>query len=218
MRLARMLCAALALAHAAYAADDFEALRAAIARGDYSAAVPALQAAAGQNDPRALNLLGTLYQQGSAFPHDPAKAFELYARAAELGDAEAQFNLGNLYLLGQGVQQDDAWAMTYFRKAAAQGHAQAAASLDKLYRAAGLPVGGASSSAAPVVADGADAVPPGNDPAAAAADTAASSVDELAAIEMARAAGIEVKLDDTGSAPLDPASLPEATRDRKSVV
>ena len=138
MRLARIFCAALAVASAAVAADDFEQLQDAVARGDYSAAVPALQAAAEHDDPRALGLLASLYQQGQGFPHDAAKAFELYTRAADLGDAEAQFNLGNIYLLGDGVKADEAWALTYYRQAAAQGHEGATRNLEELYRASGL--------------------------------------------------------------------------------
>ncbi len=60
MRLARMFCAALALLSSAVVADDFEQWRDAIARGDYSAAVPALQAAAAKDDARALALLASL--------------------------------------------------------------------------------------------------------------------------------------------------------------
>ena len=138
MRLARIFCAALALVSAAVAADDFKQLRDDVARGDYSAAVPALQAAAARDDPRALSLLASLYQQAQGFPHDAAKAFELYTRAAELGDADAQFNLGNIYLLGDGVKADEAWALTYYRQAAAQGHEAAARNLEELYRASGL--------------------------------------------------------------------------------
>lgn len=61
MRLPRMVCAALVLANVAVAADDFDALQNAVARGDYSTAVPALEAAAGRNDARALRLLASLY-------------------------------------------------------------------------------------------------------------------------------------------------------------
>jgi len=260
MRLARMFCAALALLSAAVVADDFDQLRDAVARGDLSAAVPALQAAAEKDDPRALGLLATLYQQGRGFPHDSSKAFELYARAAELGDAEAQFNLGSMYLLGDGVKADEAWALTYYRQAAAQGHAGAARNLDELYRASGLapaplnstpptrplpeeaarlhaepavapvpPVNteqlapGMSTTANPpvpgavardITAQRATSLPsaqhspfarapaakptsPGPMPAPVAAPTVPSgpSADELRAIELARAAGVEVNLD-----------------------
>lgn len=273
MRLARIFCAALALVSAAVAADDFEQLRDDVARGDYSAAVPALQAAAARDDPRALCLLASLYQQAQGFPQDAAKAFELYTRAAELGDADAQFNLGNIYLLGDGVKADEAWALTYYRQAAAQGHAAAARNLEELYRASGLspaplnssrpnrplpeeaarlhdepalkneprapgtsaagnsPVIGAlardittrrAQSTAPMTASAA-AKPPALTsftatapvPAAAldtsslpALATGVPSADELRAIELARAAGVDVRMDGGSAAPPILVTLP----------
>ena len=268
MRLARMFCAALALVSAAVIADDFSRLREAVARADFSAAVPALEAAAQRNDPRALTLLASLYQQGQGLPHDSAKAVELYTRAAELGDAEAQFSLGNLYLLGEGVKADEAWALTYYRQAAAQGHETAARNLAELYRASGLaptplhgppptepltegaarlrsepalgavsavkheplatgvntPVsppsaGVASSAVAPSVAR--PSRPVASSSAAlssdAASETITSSVlseDELHAIELARQAGIEVKLDEgISTAPTPPVAQAAAHAD-----
>ena len=255
MRLARIFCAALTFFCVAVAADDFNQWRDAVARGDYSAAVPALQAAAEHDDPRAIGLLASLYQQGRGFPHDVAKAHSLYIRAAELGDADAQFSLGNIYLLGDGVSVDEAWALTYFRQAAAQGHVGAARNLDELYRASGLSPAPASVSPAarllpeqaarlhpPPAVDGAARAPrmsaaahplvarastvrshanvevpssapppptPGDTPAgsrANSADTAtgAPSDDELRAIELARAGGIEVVLDDHAMSPAVP--------------
>ena len=174
MGLARIICAAITFFSMALAADDFAQWRDALARGDYSTAVPALQAAAEHDDPRAICLLASLYQQGQGFPHDAAKALALYTRAAKLGDAEAQFNLGNIYLQGDGVQIDEAWALTYYRQAAAQGHPGATHNLDELYRASGLALPSPSTNPSarplpndtarlpkePVVAAGAAAKPP----------------------------------------------------------
>ena len=225
MRLARILCAALALWCAALTADDFEQLRDAAARGDYSVAVPALQAAAARDDPRAIGLLASLYQHGRGFPHDAAKALSLYSRAAELGDADAQFKLGNMYRLGEGVPIDEAWALTYYRQAAAQGHSAAARNLDELYRASGLsPTPAAASVSPPVRPLPAAAAPPdtataaSRDQPAASASSATSgatsgpSDDELRAIELARAAGIEVVLDADAASPAPPVvPMPRST-------
>ncbi|MBK6659731.1 MAG: sel1 repeat family protein [Proteobacteria bacterium] len=261
MRLARIYCAALAFLSAAVIADDFEQLRDAVAKGDYSAAVPALQAAAAKDDPRALGLLASLYQHGQAFPHDPAKALELYTRAADLGDAEAQFALGSMYLLGDGVKADEAWALTYYRKAAAQGHEGAKRNLAELYRASGItpappsdpppdspvaeeaarlraepavapvpalktealaagmstsanpPVAGAVARditrrppavplAAPAPATAGRAIsPPVQAPVAPEQNAAALSLDELRALDMARKAGIEVRMEGSAAPP-----------------
>ncbi len=196
MRLARIFCAALSVLSVAVAADDFEQLRNAVARGDYSAAVPALQAAAEHDDPRAIGLLASLYQQGQGFPHDAAKALSLYTRAAELGDAQAQFALGNSYLLGDGVPVDEAWALTYYRQAAAQGHVGATRKLDELYRAAGLSPSPASPRPpARATVEARSTAPSG------------PSDDELRAIELARAAGVEVMLDETAASPAVPMVL-----------
>ena len=213
MRLARIFCAALFVLSVAVAADDFEQLRNAVARGDYSAAVPALQAAAEHDDPRAIGLLASLYQQGQGFPHDAAKALSLYTRAAELGDAQAQFALGNIYLLGDGVPVDEAWALTYYRQAAAQGHVGATRNLDELYRAAGLSPSPASPRPpARPRADEAARDITARPPARATVETLSTapsgpSDDELRAIELARAAGVEVMLDETAASPAVPVVL-----------
>ena len=213
MRLARIVCAALSFLSVAVAADDFEQLRDAVARGDYSAAVPALQAAAEHDDPRAICLLASLYQQGQGFPHDAAKALSLYTRAAQLGDAQAQFNLGNIYLLGDGVPVDEAWALTYYRQAAAQGHAGATRNLDELYRASGLSPSPASArpSVRPLPDEAARDITV-RPPARATVETLSTapsgpSDDELRAIELARAAGVEVMLDETAASPAVPVVL-----------
>ena len=226
MRLARIVCAALSFLSVAVAAGDFEQLRDAVARGDYSAAVPALQAAAEHDDPRAICLLASLYQQGQGFPHDAAKALSLYTRAAQLGDAQAQFNLGNIYLLGDGVPVDEAWALTYYRQAAAQGHAGATRNLDELYRASGLPPSPASARppARPLADEAARdiSVPPLASAIVETRSTAPSgpSDDELRAIELARAAGVEVMLDQTAASPAVPvvpmARIATATADPDS--
>jgi TPR repeat protein len=217
MGLARIICAALFFISMAVAADDFAQWRDAVARGDYSAAVPALQVAADHDDPRALCLLASLYQKGEGFPHDAAKALALYTRAAELGDAEGQFHLGNIYLLGDGVQVDEAWALTYYRQAAAQGHAGAARNLDELYRASGLSPAPPSTSPPTQPRPGDAARPQAQPPVAPdpaltgeqhtpfpepqTAAASGPSADELRALALARAAGVEVVLDETVSSP-----------------
>ena len=219
MRLARIFCSALIVFCAVVTAEDFEQLRSAVARGDYSAAVPALQAAAARDDARAMSLLAWLYHKGEGFPHDAAKALSLYTRAAELGDAQAQFNLGNMYRLGDGVSADEAWALTYYRQAAAQGHSGAAQNLDELYRTAGIsPVRPRPDQAArsQIQSDAARPPTPKSGPLAMNAEPTAtntnppssvssgSSDDELRAIELARAAGIAVVLDDNAASPAVP--------------
>lgn len=65
------------------------------------------------------------YENGEGVERDPAKAAELYCKAARLGDAESQFNLGWMYANGRGVERSDATAAFFFHAAAEQGLEQA---------------------------------------------------------------------------------------------
>lgn len=62
-----------------------------------------------------------------------AAAFDLYTRAAEMGNPAAQFNLGCFYSTGQGVPVDKAAAARWFKLAADQGKANAQNNLGVLY-------------------------------------------------------------------------------------
>ena len=67
-----------------------------------------------------------------AWPRIPAKAVELFQKAADQGNADAQNNLGVMYYSGEGVPSDTAKAAEWFKKAAAQGNADAQANLDAM--------------------------------------------------------------------------------------
>ncbi len=54
----------------------------------------------------ALNFLGRMYKDGVGVKQDNNKAFNLFNRAAILGDLSAQFNLGNMYFNGEGIPLD----------------------------------------------------------------------------------------------------------------
>lgn len=88
--------------------------------------VPALRdepGAGGAGSPRGLYILGARYADGIGVARDPARAADLWRRAAELGDADAQTSLGWLYTLGEGVPRDPLKAADWYRRAAVQGHA-----------------------------------------------------------------------------------------------
>lgn len=186
----------------------------ALMRGDYSTAVRLYEGLAAGGDAIAQLRLATLYKRGEGLPNDPAKAFQLYSAAAAQGNAEAEFNLGNMYLLGEGVAQDDGWALTYYRQAALQGHALAQKNVREFYRAAGLTapefpsveMSGNISPSMPIPA----VPPPGIAPAPTAAPAPAYSEDEMHAIQIARAHGIEVELD--GATPAPPEFTPAPPR------
>lgn len=65
-----------------------------------------LQERATEGEAGAQFLLGVMYEQGQAVPHDYAEAVRWYRKAADQGDATAQYNLGVTYANGQGVPQD----------------------------------------------------------------------------------------------------------------
>jgi hypothetical protein len=91
----------------------------AVQRREFAAAREQLELA--DSDDRAYLLLGQLAGNGHGEATDPARAHELYERAAELGNAEAAYNLGALYATGQGVDQDYAVALQWYRRSAELG-------------------------------------------------------------------------------------------------
>ena len=190
-------------------------------------------ALAGSEDAVALTELAARYQQGRGVKQDLPRAAQLYEQAAKLGNAEAQFNLGNLYLLGEGVPQDDDWAFTYYRAAARQGHVLAQKNINEFYRAAGVtpppdefpaPSGAVATppTLPPPTTGMTGAAPPpspplGNDTLSDAAAAELSmqvpeqlSSDELNALQIARARGIEIDGPSLAAADQAGATLPDS--------
>ena len=121
------LPAALILALADFAAlpasaDALSRGVAAFDRGDYIHAVLNLSPLAAQGNPRALGLLGFLYEHGFGVPQAYEAAFDLYCRGATLGDPFAQGMLGLMYDKGHGTHQDFIQAYKWLDLAAARTH------------------------------------------------------------------------------------------------
>jgi tetratricopeptide (TPR) repeat protein len=72
----------------------------------YTEALAWYEKAAAQGHPRGISSLAALYNAGLGVKQDRAKAFELWARAAELGWAEAMWHLSNLYRVGALGERD----------------------------------------------------------------------------------------------------------------
>ena len=106
-----------ALGASASAADIGEA-RAAYERGDFTAALRAFRALAGDGGAEAQYNLGLMYANGQGVAADFAEATRWYRKAAEQGHPEAQTNLGFLYRAGKGVAKDDGEAVKWYRAAA----------------------------------------------------------------------------------------------------
>lgn len=83
------------------------------------------------NDPDKQVFLGNMYYFGDGIStgQNYDKAFELYEKAAQQGNAEAQYNLGVMYYSGDGAIQNYMQARKWFEKAAIQNYADAQFSL-----------------------------------------------------------------------------------------
>ena len=97
---------------------------AAIARGDYLRAARELSQPAERGNPKAIALLGYLYEHGFGAPQAYVAAADLYAQAAVTGNPFAQAMLGLMFDKGHGVPQDFVLAYKWLNLAAArtQGH------------------------------------------------------------------------------------------------
>nr|WP_255673850.1 tetratricopeptide repeat protein [Komagataeibacter sp. FNDCF1] len=83
------------------------------------------EAAARSHDPRALNMLGRVYERGWGTARNPALAAQYFAGAASRGYGWAAFNLADLYMAGRGVRADRARACELYARAARGGVAKA---------------------------------------------------------------------------------------------
>ena len=84
---------------------------------DYQKAFDYYVKAAIQNNPIALNNLGSLYYSGIGVSRDSNKARVLFTKAASLGNAEAAVNLGFILISGNGASKNPALAIDYFEQA-----------------------------------------------------------------------------------------------------
>jgi uncharacterized protein len=114
--------AAIPTAHA----DSLARGTAAYSRGDYVRAASELTPLALRGNPKALGLLGFLYENGFGEPKAYDAAADFYARGAVQGNPFAQAMLGLLYDKGHGVPQDFIFAYKWLDLAAAHtnGHEQ----------------------------------------------------------------------------------------------
>ncbi len=123
----RLLAALVLVMSATSWAGDFENGLAAFNEGDYSKAELLLQSAAAQGDPRAMNVLASIFEEGLGVQKNYKEAISWYKLAADQGHAEAQFRLGDLYHMGLGTLQDNIMAHMWTNLSAAQGYGYAPA-------------------------------------------------------------------------------------------
>jgi TPR repeat protein len=100
-------------------ADALVRGNAAYSRGDYVRAVRELSPLAERGNPRALALLGFMYEHGFGVPQAYDAAADLYTQAAVQGNPFAQSMLGLMYDKGHGVPQNVVLAYKWLDLAAA---------------------------------------------------------------------------------------------------
>ncbi len=89
---------------------------------------------AGRNDPVAMITLADLYSEGrDDLPPDESAAYELYAKAAELGHPEGKMQAGSCLADGFGVKPNLPAAVALYREAAEAGLPQAMGLLGQCY-------------------------------------------------------------------------------------
>jgi uncharacterized protein len=92
--------------------------QAAFSRGDYVRAARLLAPIARRGNPRAMTMMGYMYDNGFGVPQSWDAAVEFYGGAAEAGDPTAQHLLGLMYDKGHGVDRDTVLAYKWLSLAA----------------------------------------------------------------------------------------------------
>jgi len=92
--------------------------QAAFSRGDYVRAARLLAPIARRGNPRAMTMMGYMYDNGFGVPQSWDAAVEFYGGAAEAGDPTAQHLLGLMYDKGHGVDRDTVQAYKWLSRAA----------------------------------------------------------------------------------------------------
>jgi len=82
---------------------------------------------------RYLTILADMYSFGLGKKKDFKKAFEIYHKAASLGNLEAMCDLGYMYLVGQGVEKNLELSFEYFKKSADLGYLHSMRDVALLY-------------------------------------------------------------------------------------
>lgn len=91
-----------------------------------------LEAAAKSGDAEAQFQLARTYLRGTGVQMDPAKAFELMKKAADVGHPDALGGMGYFYAAGVVVPKDKAAAIAWFRRGADKGSARSKLNLGLL--------------------------------------------------------------------------------------
>ena len=131
--LARVALSLCLIVPAPLSAQDYADGRAAYAARDWDAAEALWVEEAATGSPEALLGLGNIYDFGLLGEAEPARAFDLYQRAATAGLSEAAFNVAVMHDSGTGTPEDAQAAAAWYGFAALGGSARAAYNLGQLF-------------------------------------------------------------------------------------
>ena len=98
---------------------------------DLSKAFDWYKQAAAEGDFRAMCCMGGYFLTGNPVPYEPAKAFQLFEKAANANIPAAQYNLSVLYRYGEGTEKDVEKADFWRMKAAQNGFRMAIDEIEK---------------------------------------------------------------------------------------
>ena len=131
-----MLLALLAVSYTNAAparAQNYNAGRAALTAGDFTAALGHFRPLAQRGHARAQHDLALMYEYGRGITQSDVEAVKWYEMAARQGVAAAQYRLGVLHDNGWGAPKNDVEAVKWYARAAAQGHTLAQHDLAFMY-------------------------------------------------------------------------------------
>ncbi|MDP6707434.1 MAG: tetratricopeptide repeat protein [Alphaproteobacteria bacterium] len=114
------------------ALPDYRIGMAALATGDYEAALGIFEPLAEHGVAKAQTKLALMYENGQGVPRDYDQARKWYLEAAQQGNVEAQLAVGFIYHRGQKVTPDPVRAHSWFSLAAEQGNSVAANERDRV--------------------------------------------------------------------------------------
>jgi len=72
-------------------------------------------------EPEGIRKMAVVYEHGRGVKRDYAQAYQLYCRAALMGDAQSSYNLGWMYFNGRGLARNMGLAVHWFQRAAGAG-------------------------------------------------------------------------------------------------
>ena len=100
---------------------------------NYKLALEYYKQAVSLNNPKAMNNLAVIYENGEGVEKDISKAIELYRKAADLGNAAAIYNLAGKYRYGNGVEKNYKKAFELYQKASKLDYVYAINAIGDMY-------------------------------------------------------------------------------------